>query len=126
MAFESWKERAEELEAEVHTLYLAFRTDRTPRSAKVVIALVVAYAVSPIDPIPDVIPGLGYVDELVVLPVGVVIARWLIPEEIIDECRERAGDEIDVGRARWLVAGIVLLAWMVLGLLAIRTFTDWI
>ena len=66
MAFESWKERAEELEAEVYALYLAFRDGRTPLAAKAVIALLVAYAVSPVDPIPDFIPGLGYLDELVV------------------------------------------------------------
>jgi uncharacterized membrane protein YkvA (DUF1232 family) len=126
MAFEAWKERAEELEAEVYALYLAFRDSRTPLRAKGVIALIVAYAVSPIDPIPDFIPGVGYLDELVVLPVGVGIALRLIPDGVMEECRERAGDEINVGRARWIVAGIVVLIWLVLGVLAIRTFTNWI
>jgi len=126
MAFESWKERAVELETEVYALYLAFRDSRTPLTAKVVILLIIAYAISPIDLIPDFIPGLGYLDELVVLPVGVAVALWLIPDEIMDECRERAGDEIDVGHARWIVAGIVLLIWIVIGVLAIRAFTNWI
>lgn len=58
------------------------------------------------------------------LPIGVPIALWLIPDELIDECRGRAGDEIDVGRARWMVASIVLLIWIVIGVLAIRTFTS--
>lgn len=124
MAFEAWRERAEELESEVYALYLALRDSRTPLTAKGVIVLTVAYAVSPIDPIPDFIPVLGYLDELVVLPVGVAIALRLIPDEVVDECRERADDEIDVGRARWIVAGIVLLVWLVLGVLAIRTFTN--
>lgn len=126
MAFESWKERAKELEAEVYALYLAFRDSRTPLVAKIVITLIVAYAVSPIDPIPDFIPGLGYLDELVVLPVGVSIALWLIPDRVINDCRERAGNELDVGRARWIVAGIVLLVWIVIGVVLILTVTDWL
>lgn len=126
MAFEAWKERAEELEAEVYALYLASRDSRTPLAAKGVIALLVAYAVSPIDPIPDFIPGLGYLDELVVLPVGVAIALRLIPDNVMDECRERASDEINVGSVRWIVAGIVLLSWLVFGVLAIRTVTNWL
>jgi uncharacterized membrane protein YkvA (DUF1232 family) len=126
MAFESWRERAAELEAEVYALYLAFRDARTPLAAKVVIALIVAYAVSPIDPIPDFVPGLGYLDELLVLPIGVAIARRLVPDPILEECRERAGDEIDVGRARWIVAAVVLLVWVAIGVLAVRAFTSWI
>ena len=80
MAFESWKERAQELETEVCALYVAFHDRRTPITTKAAIALTVAYAVSPIDSIPDVIPGLGYFDELVVLP-----------HEVVQECRDRAG-----------------------------------
>lgn len=122
---ESWQDRAEELEAEVYALYLAFRDNRTPLTARLVIALIIAYAISPIDPIPDFIPGLGYLDELVVLPVGVTIALWLIPDEVMDTCRERASDEIDVGRARWIVAGIVVITWVIIIVMAVRTFTNW-
>lgn len=120
MAFESWAQRAEEVEAEVYALYLAMRDDRTPLAAKAVVALLVAYAVSPIDPIPDVIPGLGYLDELVVLPVGAAVARKLIPAEVMAECRDRADEELDVGRARWIAAGLVVLVWAVLALAALR------
>ena len=126
VAFESWKERAEELEAEVYALYLAVRDGRTPLAAKAVIALIVAYAVSPIDPIPDFIPGLGYLDELVVLPVGVAVALRLVPDEVMDECRARAGEDVDVGRARWVVAAIVVVTWVVIGVVVIRTYTDWV
>ena len=104
MAFESWKERAEELEAEMYALYLAYRDARTPVAAKGVIALLVAYAVSPIDPIPDFVPGLGYLDELVVLPLGVVLALRLVPDEVMEDCRTRTEEEIDVGKARWLTS----------------------
>ena len=98
--FESWRERAETLEAEVYALYLALRDARTPLAAKGVIALVVAYAASPVDPIPDVLPVVGYLDELVVLPLGVALALRLTPDPVLEECRRRAEEEIDVGRAR--------------------------
>ncbi|MFB6281277.1 MAG: YkvA family protein [Haloferacaceae archaeon] len=120
MPFESWRERAEEVEAEVYAFALAVRDERTPLAAKAVIALLVAYAVSPIDPIPDVVPGLGYLDELVVLPVVAAAARRLIPADVMAECRERVDDEVDVGRARWLGAGLVVLVWALLGLAALR------
>lgn len=84
----SWKDRAEELEAAVYALYLAFRDSRPPLAARIVIALIVAYAINPIDPIPDFIPKLGYLDELVVLPIGIAIALWLIADEVMDDCRK--------------------------------------
>lgn len=121
MVLESWKERAEELEAEVYALYLAFRDARTPLAAKGVIVLIVGYAVSPIDPIPDFIPGVGYLDELIVLPLGVMLALRLIPEEVMEECRRRADEELDVGKARWIAAGLTLLLWAMLVILAVRT-----
>ncbi|RBI63038.1 hypothetical protein DMJ13_00310 [halophilic archaeon] len=125
MAFEGWKERAEALEADVYALYLAYRHPRTPVYARGVIVLLVAYAVSPIDPVPDFVPGVGYLDELVVLPVGVALALRLIPDDVVDECRERADGEIDAGRVRWVVAGVVLALWLLLGVLAVRTATNW-
>lgn len=123
---EAWQDRAAELETEVYALYLAIRDSRTPFVAKIVIVLVVGYAVSPIDPIPDFIPGLGYLDELVVLPIGALIALWLVPDHIMDECRQRATEEIDAGRTRWIAAGIVLLIWISIGALLARTVTTWL
>lgn len=122
VVLESWKRRASELEAEVYALYLAYRDPRTPVAAKAVILALVAYAVSPIDPIPDFVPGLGYLDELVLLPLGVALALRLVPDDVLDECRSRADEEIDAGRARWIVAGITVLLWALLAVLALRTF----
>lgn len=120
MAFASWKERAERVETEVYALCVAYRDARTPLAAKGVIAVLVAYAVSPVDPIPDFVPVLGYLDELVILPLGVALALRLIPEEVMAECRARADEELDVGNARWIAAGVAVLAWAVLGVLAVR------
>lgn len=120
MAFEARRERAEELESEVYALYLAHRDPRTPLAAKALVLLLVAYAVSPVDPIPDFVPGLGYLDELVVLPLGVALALGLVPDEVVAECRDRADGEIDAGRARRVAAALTLLLWVLLAALAVR------
>jgi uncharacterized membrane protein YkvA (DUF1232 family) len=74
MNVEAWKRRARQLSAQSYVLYLAYRHPRTPWYAKVVAVLVVGYVFSPIDPIPDFIPGVGLLDEMVVVPIGILIA----------------------------------------------------
>lgn len=122
MSVGSWRERAKEIESEVYALYLAARDDRTPIAAKALIWLIVAYAVSPIDPIPDFIPGLGYLDEVIILPLGVRLVIRLIPDSVLAESRQRADEEIDVGKARWIGLGLTLLLWLILVLLVLRVF----
>jgi uncharacterized membrane protein YkvA (DUF1232 family) len=87
---ETWKRRARLLKVEVYALYLACRDPRVPWYAKAFTACVVGYAFSPIDLIPDFIPVLGYLDDLVLVPLGVIVARQMIPTEILAECRGRA------------------------------------
>ena len=82
-----------ELAGQTYALYLAYRHPRTPWYAKVFAALIVGYVFSPIDPIPDFIPGVGLLDEMAVVPIGVLIAAKMIPREVMEECREKA--------ARW-------------------------
>ena len=82
-----WRAAAQRLEREVYALYLACRDPRTPWHAKALAAGVVAYAFSPIDLIPDFIPVLGYLDELVLLPLGVLLVRRMIPEAVMTDCR---------------------------------------
>jgi uncharacterized membrane protein YkvA (DUF1232 family) len=74
MGWEAWKRRARQLSVQTYTLYLAYRHPRTPWYAKAFAALIVGYVFSPIDPIPDFIPGVGLLDEMVVVPIGVLIA----------------------------------------------------
>jgi uncharacterized membrane protein YkvA (DUF1232 family) len=92
MNTKSWKRRARQLTAQTYALYLAYRHPRTPWYAKVFVALVVGYVFSPIDPIPDFIPVVGLLDEIVVVPVGVWIASRMIPPEVFEECKEKARD----------------------------------
>lgn len=84
--------RAKSLKAETLTLYLAARHPDTPWLARLLVAFAVGYALSPIDLIPDFIPVLGYLDELVLLPVVLWLALRIIPEPVMTECRARAGD----------------------------------
>ena len=90
-----WRRRAQELRRDVIALYLACRDPRVPWYAKGFAALLVAYALSPIDLIPDFIPVLGYLDELVLLPLGVLLAVKMIPAEILTEYRRQATQVIE-------------------------------
>ena len=84
------KKRASNLQTETYVLYLAYREPRTPLLAKVLALLVVAYAFSPIDLIPDFIPVLGYLDDLIIVPAGITLALKMIPTEVMANARERA------------------------------------
>jgi uncharacterized membrane protein YkvA (DUF1232 family) len=96
-----WKTRVQVLKTEIKALLLASRDPQVPWQAKVVVALVVAYAASPIDLIPDFIPVLGYLDDLVILPLGILLALKMIPEDVMKRCRCAANavrtDESDSG-----------------------------
>jgi uncharacterized membrane protein YkvA (DUF1232 family) len=87
---EELKKRVGYLKAETFALYLAARDPRTPWYAKLVVAGIVAYAFSPIDLIPDFVPVLGYLDDLVLIPAGIALAIKLVPDQVLMECRARA------------------------------------
>ena len=118
---EKWQRRVRGLKGESHALYLACRDPRTPWIAKALAACVVAYALSPIDLIPDPIPVLGYLDDLVLIPLGVVLVRQLIPAEVLEDCRRRA-DQSGLGRhpARWVAAGVIVTIWLEVGVFIVR------
>jgi len=109
------KSRARLLKSEIYTLYLAYRDPRTPWYAKAWAAVVVGYAFSPIDLIPDFIPILGYLDDLVLIPLGVWLALKLIPAEVMAECREQASVRMGSGKPMgWAAAVIIILIWLAL------------
>ena len=100
--------------ADVLALYLVARDPRTPWLAKAVIAGVVAYALSPVDLIPDFIPVIGYLDDLILIPLGVALAIRLTPHEIIEECREAARQRFTGGKPQsWMAAGTIVLVWLI-------------
>jgi uncharacterized membrane protein YkvA (DUF1232 family) len=110
----AWKARVRELRVEVHALYLACRDPRVPWYAKALAAGVVAYAFSPIDLIPDPIPLLGQLDDLVLLPLGVLVARRMIPPQVLAEARNRAREMARVKPVSWTAAAVVVAIWIVL------------
>jgi uncharacterized membrane protein YkvA (DUF1232 family) len=118
---ERLKVRAADLRRETYALYLAFREPAVPWYAKAFTALVVGYALSPVDLIPDFIPVLGYLDDLVLIPAGIALARRLIPAEVLADCRARAEKELAGKKltSRWAGA-VILLLWAGVLFLAAR------
>lgn len=118
--FENWKQRARELQADVYAMYLAYRDPRVPWYARVFAACVVGYAFSPIDLIPDPIPLLGYLDDLVLVPLGVMLAIRMIPPAVLAECRDQARQVMEQGKPVNRAAAVVIIAiWVLLATLAI-------
>lgn len=112
------KARASGLKAETYALYLAARHPGTPWYAKLLVAAIVAYALSPIDLIPDFVPILGYLDDLVLIPLGIALAIRMIPSSVLEECRARSQETIASGKSIGRIAGIVVVAiWIALAAL---------
>ena len=116
---ERLKKWAGRLEAELYALYLAYRDPRVPLHARIFAACVVGYAFSPVDLIPDPIPVLGYLDDLVLVPLGVALALKMIPAHILAECREEARRAIEERPANRAAAVIIVALWLSLAALAI-------
>ncbi|WP_264740627.1 YkvA family protein [Cytobacillus firmus] len=107
------------LKQNLFVLYLSYKDNRVPWYAKLVAICVVAYAFSPIDLIPDFIPVLGYIDDLIIVPLGISLALKLIPPYIIEENREKAEVIKNNGKPKnWFVAVIFILIWILLALWA--------
>ena len=114
-----WRQRAQLLKRDVYALYLACRDPRVPLLARVLAAGVAAYAFSPIDLIPDFIPVLGYLDDLIVVPLGVLLALRMIPPLVLADCRARAEAEFAAGKpVNKLAAVVIVLIWLGLAALA--------
>ncbi|MDG0791155.1 YkvA family protein [Cohnella ginsengisoli] len=107
----SW---AKELKRKVFVLYFAYRDERTPWYAKMFAICVVAYAFSPIDLIPDFVPVLGYLDDVILVPLGVALALKMIPNAVIQECSLKAETRLKSGKPKnWLAGSIIILLWIV-------------
>lgn len=119
----------EKIKTDVYALILAVRHPRTPWYAKAAAVLTIAYALSPIDIIPDFIPVIGHLDDLVVVPLGVMLVKKLVPEDVMDDCRRRAGEHLGEFQSRarrvkwlaWTVAFLILSLWL-LALFLIAVF----
>jgi uncharacterized membrane protein YkvA (DUF1232 family) len=113
-----WKKKARALKIQVLVLYYAYRDRRTPWYARLFTGFIVAYAFSPIDLIPDFIPVLGYLDDLVIVPLGVLLALKMIPAQVMAECRAKAEQTIDEGKPQYRIMAVLIVAVWVIVLLA--------
>lgn len=109
----AWRRWVRRLKSDTYALYLACRDHRTPWYARLLAGVVVAYALSPIDLVPDFIPVVGQLDDLVIVPLGLLLAFRLIPADVMAECRQRAEVQLaDQPTSRVAAAGIVAV-WLV-------------
>jgi len=114
MVLDGWKERAARIRQEVRALSLAIGDPRTPRIARLLAIVVVAYALSPIDLIPDPIPVVGYLDDVVLIPAGVILVLRLVPPVVMDDARRRAADgEGAAGGLGRIGAAIIVVLWLI-------------
>jgi len=118
-AFERWKQQAKKLKREVYALYFACRDPRVSWYAKFFIACIVAYAFSPIDLIPDFIPVAGYLDDLVIIPLGVTLALKMIPGYILDESREKA-EALQGKPKNWAAAAVFIAIWIAFAIILVN------
>lgn len=118
------KAQAKSLKTDIYALYLAFRDPQTPWYAQAIAGLTLAMALSPIDLIPDFIPVLGYLDDLIIVPLGISLSVKLIPQDVMTRCREQASTQMaeDPSLARtgaiiiasvWLIL-LALVLWLIL------------
>jgi uncharacterized membrane protein YkvA (DUF1232 family) len=123
--WDGWKQKARQLKRETYALWIACRDPRTPWFAKVLAVLVTGYAFSPVDLIPDFIPVLGYLDDLVLIPLGVALTVKAIPKDVLDDCRQQAQELIEQGKPVSRAAGVVIgLIWLaVLGWVVWRVWS---
>lgn len=123
----TWKSRARQLKRLIYALYVAYRDPRTPIIARIVAACVIGYAISPIDLIPDPIPLLGYLDDLILLPLGIALAIRLIPVDVWKDAQQTSASRISSGDRLARIAGVaIVLIWFVLAIAGFLLIRRWI
>jgi uncharacterized membrane protein YkvA (DUF1232 family) len=123
MDLKSWKAKSKQFKTEVVALYLASKHPGTPWYAKVLAALIIGYALSPIDLIPDFIPVIGYLDDLIIIPAGIALLIKIIPRDILEECRAKAqSDVLNRKSKNWVAGVIIVFIW----LLAVYLFLSFV
>lgn len=112
--WKKWKVKADSFRADLTVIYLAYKHPGMPWFAKVFIALTVGYALSPIDLIPDFIPVIGYLDDLLIVPLGIYISIKLIPKDILETCRQEATKTQSISKKSRLVPILIVAIWILL------------
>ncbi|MGN1418162.1 MAG: YkvA family protein [Acutalibacteraceae bacterium] len=115
------KERAEKLKTDIPAIFLSLKDKRTPVRAKIFAAITVAYAFSPIDLIPDFIPVLGYLDDVILLPALIAVTVRMIPKDVLEDNR-KAAEKLpdDSAKKKWYYAIGVVLFWALIIFLIVK------
>ena len=122
---ERLKHKARLLKTEAYAIYLAYKDPRVPWYARIFAVCVVGYAFSPIDLIPDPIPLIGYLDDLILVPLGIAIALKMIPKEVMVQCREQAKTSMLKGKpVNWVAAIAIIGIWVGLVILAVSIVSN--
>ena len=117
------KERAKKLKTDIPAVFIALRKKETPLAAKIIAGITIGYALSPIDIIPDFIPVLGLLDDLIILPALIAITIKLIPEDTFEKCRTESENLWENGKPKkWYYAVPIIIFWLIIILLIARTF----
>jgi uncharacterized membrane protein YkvA (DUF1232 family) len=123
----TWKERVRQLKRELYALMLAYKDRRTPWYARVFVVCLLSYAFSPLDLIPDFIPVLGLLDDLILLPLGIMLAIKMIPPVVLQESRVQAEELLAQGKpTSWFGALVIVLAWLLLAVLVGWLIVRWV
>ena len=118
---EKIKERAKKLKTDIPAIFLALKDKDTPIFAKISAFFTVAYALSPVDLVPDFIPVLGYLDDLIILPALVALTLKLIPKEVLSRCRKESENMWQGGKPeKWYYAVPTVLIWLIIVLLIVK------
>ena len=115
------KVRAKQLKTDIPAVFLALKDKNTPIIAKVFAGITVVYALSPIDLVPDFVPVLGYLDDVILLPVLVALTIKFIPKEVLEENREKAKGMWQNGKPeKWYYAIPIIIVWILIIVLILK------
>jgi uncharacterized membrane protein YkvA (DUF1232 family) len=115
------KEKAKQVAQNLSILYIAYKRKDVPIIAKIIIIIAIVYALSPIDLIPDFIPVLGYLDDLLILPVLIYVSIKIIPKKALEECKEEAKKtKIDGKNKKWYYGMPIIVIWLIIGIIIVK------
>ena len=117
------KEKAGKLKRDIPAVFLAMKHPKTPWYARILAGIIIGYALSPVDLIPDFVPVLGYLDDLVILPLLIILLLRLIPREVFEECHQEAEDLWANGKPKkWYYAIPIIVIWLLIVFLVLHDF----
>jgi uncharacterized membrane protein YkvA (DUF1232 family) len=123
--FAKLKEEAKQIAQNLSILYIARKRKDVPAIAKIIVIVAIIYALSPLDLIPDFIPLLGYLDDLILLPLLIYLSIRIIPKNILEECREEAREiKIDGRHKKWYYGIPVMAIWIIIGIVILKNVLE--